>query len=94
MNSEKESHAGTIAWAVVGTFVVAWDLTAPESMSQAVDRALEHPVGKYAAIGAVALTGAHLLNLYQHFDIEHLDPFRVAANTLEYVRDKVRGSEQ
>lgn len=89
-NSE---HAGDIAWLGVATFVLAWDLTAPETMSNAMDRYLEHPVGKYLAIGAVALTGAHLLNLYEHFGVEHLDPFNAGYRALEKAREVIRGDE-
>ena len=40
-----------------------WDIYSPQTLSSGVDRYLEHPVKRIAAIGAVALTSAHLLNL-------------------------------
>lgn len=83
---ESESHIGTLGWGIVAGFVVAWDVLAPETLSHAVDRALERPIGKYAAIGAVAVTGAHLLNVLP----ESIDPFPKALHFLEEVRDAVR----
>jgi len=80
-----ESHIGTVGWACIGAFVVAWDVYAPETLSGAVDRALEHPVGKYAAIGGVAVTGAHLLNLLP----EQVDPFVQSFRLLDNVRSRV-----
>jgi len=74
--------SGTIGWGCIGAFVLAWDVFAPETLSGAVDRALEHKTGKYLAIGAVAVTGAHLLNLIP----EEIDPFTRAFSVLERVR--------
>lgn len=66
-----ESHVGTLGWVGLAAGVVLFDRYAPETLSHAVDRALERPVGRYAAIGAVAITAAHLLNLIP----ENYDPF-------------------
>lgn len=64
------------AWAVLAAGVTAYEVLAPhgELLSEAVDRALERPIGKYAAIGAVAIVGCHLLNIFEHFHTESLDP--------------------
>lgn len=64
-------HHGTVGWGLLAAGVLAWDIFAPETLSSAVDRALEHPRGRYAAIGGVAVTSAHLLNLLP----ERYDPF-------------------
>ena len=55
----------TVAWATLATGVALYDLYAPEgeTMSEAVDRALERPYLRYMAIGTVAVTAAHLLNV-------------------------------
>ncbi|UOF77999.1 hypothetical protein [Caudoviricetes sp.] len=66
-----ESHAGTYGWVALAAGVAAFDYFAPETLSHAVDRALERPMGRYAAIGAVAITAAHLLNLIP----KEYDPF-------------------
>lgn len=58
-----ESHAGTYGWVALAAGVAAFDYLAPETLSHAVDRALERPYGRIAAIGAIAVTSAHLLNL-------------------------------
>ena len=46
-------------------YVAANDILAPkgETLSEGVDRMLEHDKCKYVAIGGVALTAAHLINL-------------------------------
>lgn len=82
------SHSGTTGWAILGGFVLAWDVFARETLSSAVDRALERPVGRYVAIGSVALTGAHLLNLLP----ERYDPFVQTFEALNRIRDN--GSHQ
>lgn len=68
-----DSHAGTIGWVALAAGVAAFDYFAPETLSSAVDRALETPRGRYLAIGAVAVTAAHLLNLIP----ENVDPFKM-----------------
>lgn len=72
-----ESHAGTYGWIALAAGVAAFDYLAPETLSHAVDRALERPYGRIAAIGAVAVTAAHLLNLipreYDPFVMIHLE---------------------
>lgn len=71
-----------LAWAILGASVVTYDILAPEgeTMSEAVDRALERPVGRILAVGAVALTSAHLLNVFDRFGVQHLDPVHMIAN--------------
>lgn len=55
----------TKAWIGLGAYVAAYDILAPkgETLSEGVDRMLEHDKCKYVAIGGVALTAAHLINL-------------------------------
>lgn len=80
-----ESHSGTVGWACLAGFVLAWDVLAPETLSGAVDRALDHPVGRIVAIGGVAVTGAHLLNVLP----EAYDPFVQGFNLLDNVRQNL-----
>lgn len=73
---------GNKAWAVLGLGVCAYDYLAPpgETMSESVDRAIEkHPVATIVAIGAVTL---HLLNVYEHYHLERLDPIHIVASRL------------
>jgi hypothetical protein len=81
------SKAGTVGWALLGAGVVAWDIFAPETLSSAVDRALEHKTMRYVAIGGVALVGAHLLNIFPE---EH-DPIILMNEFLLSIRDERRG---
>lgn len=83
-------HAPAYGWAVLAGYVLAFDIFAPATLSEGVDRALDHPVGKYAAIGGVAVTGAHLLNVYDRLGLEQYDPFVQAFNVLDRVREHVQ----
>jgi hypothetical protein len=68
-----ELRPSTVAWGVLGASVLAYDVLCPqgETLSEGVDRALEHNKFKYVAMGAVAVTAAHLLNYIP----ESIDPF-------------------
>lgn len=63
----------TVAWCGLAVGVAAYDMLCPpgETMSEAVDRALEHRHKKIMALGAIAITAAHLANLLP----EQVDPF-------------------
>lgn len=63
----------TLAWGTLAAGVAAYDILCPqgETMSEAVDRALERPKARYAALGAIAITACHLANLIP----EQIDPF-------------------
>lgn len=76
----KAEKAAGIAWGCLVAGVAAYDYYAPEgqTLSEGVDRALEkHPIATAAAIG---MTAMHLLNIYEHLHIEHLDPIHQIAN--------------
>jgi len=82
-----ESKAGTYGWLCLGAGIVAWDLLAKETLSHAADRALEHPIGKYAAlVGGIVVT-AHVFNAFDHYDIP--DPILKANDFLESVRNRL-----
>jgi hypothetical protein len=72
----------TLAWFGLGVGILAYDWLAPEheTMSEGYWDALERPVGRYFAIGALALTAAHLLKVYQRLDIPNADPFHWVAS--------------
>jgi hypothetical protein len=76
----KAERAAGMAWAGLIASVAAYDYLAPEgqTLSEGVDRALEkRPLLTAAAIG---MTAMHLLNIYEHLHIEHLDPIHQLAN--------------
>lgn len=79
-----ESHAGDLGWALLAGGIIAWDVFAPETLSSAADRYLEHPVGKYIALGATAIVAAHVVNLFDNYDIP--DPIQKANEMLDRVR--------
>lgn len=70
MNHEK---AGTAGWAGLAVGVYLFDKYSPESLTSAFARAREHehPFVRAAAIGALAVTAAHLMGVIPR----ELDPF-------------------
>lgn len=74
----KKEHISTAGWVGLTAGVIAFDILSPQTLSTAFDRYLEHPVKKWLAIGSVAVTGAHLLNIPEHFDIP--DPITMVAD--------------
>lgn len=76
----KAEQAAGLAWVGIIGSVIAYDYLAPEggTLSEGVDYALEkHPIITVAAVGMTAL---HLLNAYEAWGIEHLDPIHQLAN--------------
>jgi hypothetical protein len=76
----KAERAAAVAWGCLIAGVAAYDYLAPEggTLSEGVDIALEkHPIVTAAAIG---MTAMHLMNIYEHLHIEHLDPIHQVAN--------------
>lgn len=71
-----EMRPATKAWLGIGIGVATYEVLCPkgETLSEGVDRALEHPMGRYAAMTAIALTSAHLANLLP----EQVDPYHRA----------------
>lgn len=65
-------RASEKAWIGLAAGVFAYDVLCPEgeTLSEGVDRALERPRARFATIGAIAITGAHLLNVIP----EKIDP--------------------
>lgn len=76
----------TAMWMGLGVAVGAYEYLAPEGelLSEAVDRGLE---GKHRALvlGGIAVTTAHLLNAFDHYGLEKVDPF---SNVLSRLRRK------
>ena len=76
----KAEKAAGIAWVGLIVSVAAYDYYAPDgqTLSEGVDRALQkHPLATTAAIG---MTAMHLMNIFEHLNIEHLDPIHQLAN--------------
>lgn len=69
-------RAATKAWLGLGMGVATYEILCPrgETLSEGVDRALEHPMGRYIAMTAIALTAAHLSNVLP----QEVDPFHRA----------------
>jgi len=76
-----ESRCGTVGWIGLTAGIIAWDILAPETLSHAYDRYLDDPVKKVVAIGAVAITGLHLLNKIP----EQVDPLVQGFKAIERI---------
>ena len=76
----------TKMWLGIGAAIGAYEYFAPEGelLSEAVDRGLE---GKHRAlvIGGIAITAAHLLNIFDHYDMKHLDPYSAVLSKIRRV---------
>lgn len=66
-----------VAWGVLGASVAVYEYYAPDNelLSNAVDRALERPIGRVLVAGAIGATALHLLNLLP----ERYDPYHYLA---------------
>ena len=73
-----------ICWLTLVGGVIAYDVLSDQTMSERFDEYLEHPVGKYIAIGSAAIIGYHLFNLAEHFDTP--DPVHELANIVTKIR--------
>lgn len=84
----------TLGWAGLIAGIAAYDYLCPqgETLSEGFDHLMETKTGKVVAIGAVALTGAHLLNLLP----DRLDIYHGFGNVLQSVDEAmdVWGDEQ
>lgn len=71
----------TIAWATLAAGITAYEVACPrgETLSEGVDRALEHKMGRVLALGAIGITAAHLANLLP----QRIDPFTHALSFKE-----------
>lgn len=63
MEKREGSTAGTYGWISLATAVAIWDIYAPETLSHAVDRALDHKYMKYIAWGIGGIVTGHCLNV-------------------------------
>ena len=71
----------TIAWGTLVGGVALYDILCPaeETMSEGVDRLLERPIGRFLALGAIAITATHLANVLP----ERIDPFHQLINVVK-----------
>lgn len=64
MEREEHDHRAEVMWAAIGVSVAAFDLLTPgETLSSCFARARENekPLVRIAAVGALAVTAAHLM---------------------------------
>jgi hypothetical protein len=62
---------GGAGWLAIGALVVAWDLTAPETLSEAFRRARSGPISSMVVVVTWACLTGHLFQVIPH----QADPF-------------------
>ncbi len=74
MERPRPSH---IAWGALLAGVAAYEVACPqrETFSEGLDSPLERPLSRIAIIGAVTITAAHLINVFDTLGIKEYDPF-------------------
>lgn len=74
----------TLAWGAILGSAAIYEAIAPEGelLSEAVDRALERPYGRYLAYGAIGVTALHLANLLP----ERIDPYHIVGEVVGTIR--------
>jgi len=65
MREHFERNASTYAWLGLGVSIAVYDYLSPkgQTLSEGVDRALEHPVMKYVAYSIGGVVAGHLFNV-------------------------------
>lgn len=83
----EKPRPAAVAWSVLAAGVAAYDILCPpgETLSEGVDRALEMQRGKVFALGAIAITAAHLANVLP----EKVDPFHKATQLKRATKDEL-----
>lgn len=66
---------GLVKWGILGAAIVALEYVGEESLTHAFGRAREHSVGRFVAVGALAVTAAHLMDIIPH----QYDPYYAIA---------------
>ena len=69
-------NAGTYGWLGLAAYVIAFDVLAPETLSSAADRALEHDYMKWVAWAAGGIVTGHVFNIIP----EQIDPIQRTAD--------------
>lgn len=77
-----EFDEGLVKWATLGACVGVLEFVGEESLTHAFERALDHKVMKYVALGGLALTGAHLLGVLPR----EIDPYYMMQDRIERLR--------
>lgn len=72
---ETPKQNGLKKWAVLGAAVVALEISAGETLTAACHRGLENPSTRPFIYGALAITAAHLLDLFEPLGLESYDPY-------------------
>jgi hypothetical protein len=58
--STSETNIGAVGWGAIGVFALAWDMYAEQTLSNFAHERISDPRTRLLALGAVAVTAAHL----------------------------------
>jgi hypothetical protein len=75
-------RSGTFGWILLGAGVLAWDIAAPETLSDAFRRAHQHPASKYIVVAAWGTLTLHLFNKIP----KRADPLHMITVAKKHVR--------
>ncbi len=75
---------GSIGWVAIAAGVLAWDLLADETLTDAFRRAHAHPASRVVVVAAWAVLTGHLFGLIP----DKADPFYVAYTATERMRHR------
>lgn len=65
--------SGNVGWLVMFCYIVAWDIYAPETLSDAFYNAFQHPLHKWWVIAVWAVITLHLFKLIpKKYDLIHI----------------------
>lgn len=81
-----ENHAGTYGWAGLAAYIIAYDVLAPETLTHAAERGLDHSKAMRVAVWAGAgIVAGHVLRVYPR----EYDPLQ---RTADYIGGLISGS--
>ena len=67
---------GVFKWAALAATIAVLEFVGEESLTNSFDRAMKHPKMRYVALGALGITGAHLLGVLP----KEIDPYYYIAD--------------
>lgn len=75
---------GLQKWIFLGASIAVLEYIGEESLTNAYNRCLTHSIGRYVALGGLAVTGAHLLGVMPR----EIDPYYFIQDKLEAWKEK------
>lgn len=77
---------GLIKWCALGACIAVLEYIGEESLTNAYNRCLTHSIGRYVALGGLAVTGAHLLGVMPR----EIDPYYMVDSVINKLRGQTK----